>query len=328
VAGVEPLIESSWDRDSSLYWDDQGYESADIDGTAIKRGLAVPIAAHGRRYGVLVVRNTKKGFRFVEKDSKLLRQFVHILAMALENSFMMEQIEWGRYELRMLAGKIISVKEEERRRLASDIHDTVAQELSGIGYKLEFCIELAKRAPEKVSDELECLTQAVQDAIGHCRKLISELRPDLIDTIGLIPALKRFVRNYHEETGIRVECRFPENIQLPGHLSICLFRVVQEALANIHKHARSETALIEVTQPIGRVHLIVSDRGEGFEMTPNPPWVNNPDKLGLLYMRERVESLGGSLNIRTSAGRGCSLEVKIPCGEENLGGRKDTGSDR
>jgi signal transduction histidine kinase len=309
---IRSLIARSWDTSRSLSWDDQGVESFGIDDTTIKRSLAVPIEAHGLRCGVLVLRNLQRGFKFSEKESKLLRQFTHILAMALENSFMMDQIDRGRYELRLLAGKIIDIKEEERKRLASDIHDTIAQELSGIGYQIQYCIELSKGDPDKMGDELLSLTQNVQNTIVHCRRLMSGLRPDLIDTIGLVPALKRLVQDCHKETGIKLGCSFPDELELPGDLSICLFRVVQEALANIQKHSQTETAYIELDQQNGQVVLLVSDRGVGFDMTPNPPWIQDPNRLGLLYARERVESAGGRLTIQASPGAGCTIVARIP----------------
>lgn len=327
-AEIESLLARSWDQNRSLYWDDQGNESPDIEESAVIRGVVVPVEAHNCRYGVLAIRNTQRGFRFSERESNLLRQFVQILALAVENSFMMEQVQRGRDELRLLAGKIINIKERERRKLASDIHDTVAQQLSGIGYKIQFCIELTRVSPEKVAEELESLTQAIQRAIVQCRKLIWELRPDLIDTIGLVPALNRLVRNYSEESGIMVDSSLPDTLKLPGDVRICLFRVVQEALANIQKHSHSDAAHIELYQHEGQVILVVSDTGVGFEMASSPPWMKNPDKHGLLYARERVESIGGRLLIRSREGRGCSLEVRIPYSEEASSGVHITGDDR
>lgn len=326
TAEIKPLIARSWDTRRSLYWDDQGHESSSIDETAIKRALAVPIEAHGLRCGVLVLRNIQTGFKFSEKESKLLRQFIHILGMGLENSFMMEQIERGRYELSLLAGKIIDIKEEERKQLASDIHDTIAQELSGIGYQIQYCMELSKGNPDTMGEELQSLTETIQNTIVRCRRLMWELRPDLIDTIGLIPALKRLAQDYRRETGIKLDCSFPDVLELPGDLSICLFRVVQEALANIQKHSRSETACIGLDRQDAEVVLFVSDRGMGFDMTPNPPWIEDPTRFGLLYARERVGSVGGSLIIRASPGAGCTLEVRIPCGKETGSVEQDTSS--
>jgi len=313
---VRSLLETCWNQNRALNLDEHGRELPFVDDSTVMRVVAVPIQAHGRRYGVIAVRNIRRGFRLSLRDSELLKQFVHILAMALENSFIMEQLERGRQELRLLAGKIISIKEEERRKLASDIHDTLAQQLTGIDYKIQFGIELARCEPKKVPGQLRSLTKAVQNTIEHCRKLISELRPDLIDTVGLVAALKRLVQNYTAETGIKVECTFPEQLRLPVELSICLFRVVQEALGNIQKHSKSATSEITLDQSDGLIVLRVSDHGVGFDMKPIPPWIKNPDKLGLLYMRERVESVGGSLLIQTSAGHGCSLKVNIPCAQE------------
>jgi signal transduction histidine kinase len=115
---------------------DEGEIQREIDQSQLKRVVATPIQAHGRRYGSLALYNQKKGFKFTDKELGLLYQFLYITAVALENAFMLEEIERNRQELRLLTAKMIKIQEEERKRLASDIHDTLAQALTGIGYKI------------------------------------------------------------------------------------------------------------------------------------------------------------------------------------------------
>lgn len=288
----------------------------DIDEIGLKRVVSVPIQAHGRCYGALVLYNGQKGFRFNSKELNLLYQFTHTSAVALENAFMLEEVEKRHQELRMLTGRMITIQEEERRRLATDIHDTLAQALTGIGYKIQVCKEFAQIHPELLTSELDVLTKIVHKAIDQSRALILSLRPALIDTVGLVPALRRLIDNFVEETGVRVKVQLPKKIYVPHGISICLFRVVQEALTNVYKHSQTESAEVTVDKEDGYIILVVSDRGKGFELTQDIHWVKNESKLGLLSIKERVEAAKGSLVIDTGINRGCRIEVKIPLKEE------------
>ncbi len=278
------------------------------------RIVSLPIQAHGRSYGVLVLINRKKGFLFSEKERQLLHQFLYIIVIALNNAFMLEEIERSRQEMQLLAGNTIAVQEEERKRLAGDIHDTITQSLTGIGYKLQYCKELIKKDPEQLAKQFDILVDAVHRTIDQSREIMSNLRPDLIDTLGLVAALKRHIDNFAQETGIHVEMQMPGHLQLSSELNICLFRMVQEALMNVYKHAKVDTAEVVLKELGGAVSLTVTDRGRGFENSPNVPPAKHEHKMGLLILKERVESVGGHLSLQTTVNKGCRLEANIPIG--------------
>ena len=222
------------------------------------------------------------------------------------------EIERGRQEMRRLAGNTIAVQEEERRRLAGDIHDSLTQSLTGIGYKLQYCRELITKDPTRLAHQFDTLVDAVHRAIDQSREIMSNLRPDLIDTLGLVAALKRHIENFSQETGIRVNTRLPARLQLSSEQNICLFRMVQEALMNVYKHANVNTAEVILKKGAGAVRLSVADRGRGFENPPNAAAPGHEQKLGLLILRERVESVGGRLSLQTTVNGGCRLEAVIP----------------
>jgi two-component system sensor histidine kinase DegS len=214
--------------------------------------------------------------------------------------------------LRLLTGKIITIQEEERKRLAADIHDTLAQTLTGISYKIQFCKELVKKNPQVLVDQLDGLIRTVHQAIDQSKELISSLRPDLIDTMGLVPALKRHIENFEKETGIRVRTHLPKRVQTPSEVNICLFRVAQEALTNIYKHAETKTAEFQLQKRKDDLILIVTDAGKGFDQARGTAWMKDVTRLGLLSMKERLEALGGTLTIHAGVNHGCRVEARIP----------------
>lgn len=321
-------MDKSWDDATPVFVGEEGKISTNVDGFEAKRVVSVPIGAHGRIHGALGLLTKNGGVAFTRRELDLLVQYIYIVAMALENAFMVDEIERSRGELSLLASKLITVKEEQRRQLAADIHDTVAQALAGIGYKIQFCSEVARNKPDLAVIELEGLLKAVDQAIRQCRALISNLRPDLIDTIGLIPALRRLFENYSADTGIEVLAELPENMELTGNVNICVYRVAQEALRNVQRHSEADAVLIRLTDEDGLAVLKVEDDGKGFDISEQPPWVKDPNKVGLLYMRQRVEAVGGTVSVQTGPDQGCRLTVMIPSRSKEDILEKNKGHDR
>lgn len=312
TAEIREIMERTLKAGFPLFMDEGKDIFREIDQAHLKRVVSIPIQAHERCYGVLSLYNKKKGFRFGEKELGLLYQLLYIMAVALENAFMLEEIEQGRQELRLLTGKMITIQEEERKRLAADIHDTLAQALTGIGYKIQFCKELVTKDPQLLTDQLDGLIKTVYQAIDQSKELISSLRPDLIDTMGLVPALKRHIENFEHETGIRVVAHLPQKVHTPSEVNICLFRVAQEALTNVYKHAETKTAEFRLKKMGENLILVVADTGKGFDGARRIPWMKDANRLGLVSMKERLEAIGGTLTIHAGINRGCRVEAKIP----------------
>ncbi|MCP4577581.1 MAG: GAF domain-containing sensor histidine kinase [Deltaproteobacteria bacterium] len=310
--GIRPIIEATWNEGVPLFIDEEDTIYRDINLFKLKRIVAVPIRIYERCHGVIALSNSTRGFRFTKKELDFLYHFIHILAVALENIYMLEEIEQNRKELRSLNIKMTSIQEEERKRLAGDIHDTIAQALIGISYKIQFCKELFKKKPELLLDMFDGLVETVNGTVDQSRDLISSLRPDLIDTMGLVPALKRYFDNFHKEKGIRVTSHFPKHMQFSSEVSLCLFRVAQEALMNVYKHAETKTAEVTLKIEDGNIILMVSDNGKGFDISKSSPWKMIQNKFGLLSMKERIEAEGGSLFIHSGINQGCRIEAKIP----------------
>lgn len=315
--GIRAIMEKTLEEGIPLFIDEGAEIQREIDQSQLKRVVAIPIQAHDRCYGSLALYNQEKGFKFTDKELDLLYQFLYITAVAFENAFMLEEIEMSRQELRLLTAKMIKIQEEERKRLASDIHDTLAQALTGIGYKIQFCKELAVKNPSLLMEQFNGLMKTVHQAMDQSKELMASLRPDLIDTMGLVPALKRHIDNFMQDTGIRVTVHLPKKVHISSEANICLFRIAQEALMNVYKHAGTDTAEVNLRKKDGKVLLSISDNGKGFDFSQGSPWIKDHNKMGLLSMKERVETAGGTFLIHTAINRGCRVEVEIPLSREN-----------
>ncbi|BAW02501.1 integral membrane sensor signal transduction histidine kinase [Thermus thermophilus] len=193
---------------------------------------------------------------------------------------------------------LLEAQEAERARIARDLHDQVGQILTGIDLGL-------RAVREGKMEALPTLQELVRSAIQDVRLLSRSLRPPALDTLGLEAALRRMVEEFAERTGLRANlfCQLPE--RLPESHEIVLYRVVQEALTNVARHARAQEVSVVLRREEGGVSLVVEDDGQGFSPRVRPG-------LGLLGIRERVELLGGSFQVESLEGQGTTLYVRLP----------------
>ena len=205
---------------------------------------------------------------------------------------------------------LIEAQEEERRRLARDIHDGPAQLLANVVFRIDVAQTLLLGDTERARAELEQLKQLVRHSLQDVRKIIFDLRPLALDDLGLIPALRSYVGGLQEKAGLAVGLRVAgEQRRLPTAHEVALFRLVQEALHNVSKHAGTDTAEVEVEFAECEVRITVADHGRGFD--PRAA-AGAPDRLGLRSMRERAELFGGSLSLRSAPGNGTVLTASVP----------------
>lgn len=306
------IMRRSITEDEALFLDTKGAVYNDPDLFGIKQLASIPFHAHGICYGAIALYNGPKGFKFTKKEMGLLQQFLNILAIAMENSVMVKELEKKRQELHLLSGQLMTIQEEERRRLAADIHDTVTQSLSGIGFMLQSYKEYSRKRPELLKKQLDNLIETVNDTINQSRELIASLRPELIDTVGLIAAIKKSLNTFTHKTKVMVTARLPEQMDLESDMSIGLFRVAQEALINVYKHAGSDSAELTLRKENNAIVLIVADKGKGFNPAQVDAMAEGRKTFGLLTIKERVKTLGGTLVIDTDIGKGCQIKATFP----------------
>ncbi|MCR4431381.1 MAG: sensor histidine kinase [Tepidanaerobacteraceae bacterium] len=214
---------------------------------------------------------------------------------------------------RNFASQIIKAQEEERKRVARDIHDGPAQTMANVIIQAEICEKLFEKDIEMAKRELKELKEIVRGSLKELRKIIFNLRPSALDDLGLEAVVRRSCSEFQEETGINTEFKvFGDKMRLDSNTEVTLFRIIQEALSNIKKHSCANNAVIKLEIDNGRVNLIIIDDGSGFQLNPAAGLSGMHDNFGLLSIKERTELLNGSLQIETAQGKGTKIFISIP----------------
>lgn len=206
----------------------------------------------------------------------------------------------------------IQVQEEERRHLAREIHDGPAQLLNSVVLRIDVCQRLVDHDTDRLKHELTQLKDLVRLSIQDVRKIIFDLRPMALDDLGLVPALRQYLKDYQTRTGIETDFAFYGNDRRYNPaFEVALFRLCQEALTNVAKHAGAARVWVTVETTGGQeIKLTVKDDGVGFDPSAVKPEGNS--KFGLVGMRERAELLSGSMEIQSAPGRGTKLVFLFP----------------
>jgi signal transduction histidine kinase len=264
---------------------------------AARTGLWVPLIARDEAIGVIAAHDKEaRDARFSDDDLRLAETFATRAALAVDLS---ERV--ARDALR----NVVAAQEQERERLARELHDETGQALTSILLGLKALEDKVtdNGAREAVADLRERVVVTLQDV----RRLAVELRPKALDDFGLAPALERLTGGFSEQTGISVDLEAAGVGRLPAEVETALYRIVQEGLTNIAKHAEADAVSIVLTRLGGRVTAVIEDDGRGFD-----PLRVGEDRLGLQGMRERVALLGGNLRIESQPGVTTTLVVQLP----------------
>jgi len=210
-----------------------------------------------------------------------------------------------------LLGKIITTQEEERKRIARELHDEVGQSITSlmIGFKV-----LETQDPEKMSQGIDQLKKLSAQTLEDVRHLALELRPSSLDDLGLIAALRQYTREYKEKTGVNAEFQTSgfEGKRLQPEVEIALYRIVQEALTNVARHAEAKKVSVLMGIRNSSIVAIVEDDGKGFDVQDVISSKNRERRLGLYGMQERASLIGGVLTIEANPGKGTTIFVEVP----------------
>ncbi len=215
-------------------------------------------------------------------------------------------------ERRILGKRIIQVQEEERQRIAMDIHDGPAQSLTNAVIKTEVCERLMDIDTSKGKAELKDLKIILRDSIKDIRRIIYNLRPMALDDVGLIPTIKRYINNFQNDTNIEIDFVIISETDIEDNIKkVALFRIVQEALNNIQKHSDANIAKVKMEFTKKNLFLIIEDDGKGFDIGNIKASDRLDSGFGLLNMKERVELLNGKFEIKSN-NYGTKIIVNIP----------------
>ncbi|HXZ11352.1 MAG TPA: PAS domain S-box protein [Candidatus Sulfotelmatobacter sp.] len=222
-------------------------------------------------------------------------------------------------EHRELARRLLNLQDEERRRVARGLHETAAQSLAALKMTLaklgESFLEKNASLPELVESSLSL----AEDAIREVRTVSYLMHPSLLDEQGLGPAVRWYAKGFSDRSGVQVETKIsPDFGRLPDEAELAIFRIVQEALTNVHRHSGSQSAEIRLTRAGGRARVEIEDFGAGMKSPPSgAPWKTGMG-VGIAGMQERVSQLNGKLEIRSVPGKGTTIIVSLPLEERKL----------
>jgi signal transduction histidine kinase len=265
-----------------------------------RTGLYVPMILRDRPIGIISAHDKQDGdARFTDEDVRLAETFAARAAAAVDLS---ERVASDALR------RVVSAQELERQRLARELHDETGQALTSILLGLKSFEDAA--SPEDVAAATSELRELVVSTLQDVRRLALELRPKVLDDFGLVSALERLVETFREQTGIEVdlEPRLGDQ-RLPPDVETTLYRIMQEALTNVVKHAQAKRVSIVLTRRDGSITAVIEDDGRGFGEGQA-----GENGLGLLGMSERIALVDGRLNVESSPGSGTTLSIEVPVG--------------
>jgi PAS domain S-box-containing protein len=210
-------------------------------------------------------------------------------------------------ELRALAARLLTVEEEDRGRVARELHDDLNQQLAIVAFEIDSLARELPPSPDEIRERLRSLEQQVAELSKDVRRMAHQLHPSILDDLGLAPALRSFCADFSRREGIRVTFTH-RNLPapLPQDLAVCLYRVVQEGLRNVARHSRTKRAVVSVRGTGTEIRLRISDPGAGFDRAAVK------GGLGIISMEERARLVGGTISVRSEPGRGTQIEVHVP----------------
>lgn len=285
--------------------------------------LWIPLISGEEMHGLLLLGHFPGDYLFTERDHQVWQIFARQAGVAAHNVLLTEDLQISRNELARAHQQLLNAREQERRQIAREIHDSAVQQLLGISYQVAILeqkvdrIELAGLLKnENVGAELGRLRQEMLRTTSQLRDLISELRPAGLEEFGLATALEGYIHKLQRQGGYgatRIDFELNQNgIILPDAVAICLFRVSQEAIRNALKHAQAHHVQLHLSGQGNEIVLKVLDDGCGFSLPPRLSELTQTNHYGLVGISERVAWVNGSLDIRSQPGQGTEILVRIP----------------
>ena len=236
---------------------------------------------------------------------------IHRLTTALNS--LITQLETSNQQLRVLSERAINAQEDERKRIARSLHDDTGQSLSTLIINLERLENHIPADSGELVNRLRSIRQMAAESLECLRSIIYDLRPAILDDLGLLPAIRWYARTNLEEAGIQVELDFPDELPaLPQPLTTTLFRISQEGVNNIIRHSHAKNASISLGVQENDVYLQIKDDGHGFKPSGSSDEAIDMQHWGLIGIQERIELVGGKMSISSDSAHGTTLMVSVP----------------
>lgn len=247
---------------------------------------------------------------FTALDEQFLLTLGRQIGAALDAAQLSRGLETRTAELRRLQVRMIQQHEEERRRISLALHDETAQVFSALKLQLGL---LRERAARELTPDFDRMVELVDEGLHGIRSVTQDLRPSLLDDLGLVPALRSLAADFETRTRIAVAVDAPEALpRLPPDSELALFRALQEALSNVARHSGAHRAAVRIAAKDDGVTMTVTDEGKGFGGVPDLDRLESGGHLGLAGMRERIGVVGGDVDLSETAGGGAQLDIWVP----------------
>jgi two-component system sensor histidine kinase DegS len=282
-----------------------GRVEAFVEG-GVKSVLAVPIATSGNVFGTLGIIATADRRDFSERDVSVLSAVARQAAVAIENARLYEA-------MRSYTRQILTAQEEERKRIARELHDDTAQSLVALSRQLDGLLSASEEDPERARQRLLDLRRLTAQISQDVRRFSQDLRPSTIDDLGLLPTLEALTTRMSQENDVEANLEVKgERRRLSPEVELVLFRIAQEALTNVRKHSGATKVLTTVEFGDGVVRVTVTDNGGGFTVPERTSDLVETGKLGLTGMFERAHLAGGTVSVHSEPGKGTTVVAEIP----------------
>ena len=277
-------------------------------------GIAVPLRARNTPIGVLCV-GSHLNRSFSESKKDVLRLMGNIASLEIARKQAEERLAQSEHELRHLSAQLLRAQEDERKRLAQELHDGIGQSISAIKFKIETCVKQIQENPNSDNTrQLETLLPMVQSTVEEVQRIAVDLRPFIIDDLGLVATLRWFLRQFQNTySDIKLDNRISlEEHEIPESLKIVIFRIVQEALNNVSRHSLAKHVQVALRKRKGQVELLIKDDGRGINSlsAASPP--RRGGGFGLSSMKERTELSGGIFRLDTGPSLGTCIAASWP----------------
>jgi PAS domain S-box-containing protein len=308
----QPLLIPRITTDSLRVLAEDDAQLAAMQALGFRSAMLVPLLANGRTLGVMSLVAVGSGRRYTKDDLALAEELGRRIGLAIDHTRLHQELGERKEQLERLVGRLLSAQEEERRRVAYELHDGLAQVLAANHQRLQAYARRHRPRTERGRAELDAVLDLAQRSVRETRRVVAGLRPTVLDDFGLVTALRQEADALREE-GWQVTLE--ENLgatRLAAPVETALYRIAQEALTNVRKHARSTRVQISLLREEGTLRLAVQDWGQGFDpsvhQTPGGPG----ERVGMASMQERVSILGGRLHVESAPGRGTRLIADVP----------------
>lgn len=304
---VEMMEQVSTNTDSAIL------DSACMDG--LKTFVCIPLKANESTLGALNII-----FNYPHSSTKsnlsLLQAVSNRIAIAVERDELYSQLRKIKERYQRLTQNIVSAQEEERKRVARELHDETSQTLSGLTCSLQVLVEIAESSADLNEAFIAQVKKAQSIAVqvgNEISRLMYELRPTLLDTLGLVPAIRQYAEDMLRPIGINVtlQCK-GKTRPVPPEVEVGLFRIAQSSIGNIIKHANARNVIITLEYGMDHVSLYIRDDGKGFDVYKMEKVTPRGKGTGVFGMKERVELLGGRYSVKSMLGQGTTVSIKLP----------------